>query len=158
MSKPKTLAIEAAAVPPRAKATNYPAPFVPRVAGRVKRPLGDHFGLNNFGVNLTRLHPGAQSSLHHRHSRQDEFVYLLEGEVVVVSDTGETTLRPGMCAGFVAGSAAHHLVNRSQRDAVFIEVGDRALGDEVSYPLDDLKAVMGSDGRRHMVRKDGTPY
>src|SRR4028118_63097 len=96
------IAILAAAVPARAKPSFLPEPFYSRVAGREKRPLGDLFGLKNFGVNLTRLAPGAQSALLHRHSRQDEFVYVLEGNPTLITDTGETDLSPGMCAGFAA--------------------------------------------------------
>jgi len=111
-------ALFASEAPPRSKRTNYPAPFAARVAGRDKRPLGDLFGLRNFGVNLTRLAPGAASSLHHRHSRQDEFIYVLEGEATLFTDHGETTLRPGMVAGFAANGTAHHLENKSDRDCV----------------------------------------
>ena len=97
-----------------------------------KRVLGDFFGLKNFGVNLTTLTPGASSSLHHRHSRQDEFLYVVAGEATLVTDTGETPLRAGMCAGFPAGGTAHHLQNRAGRDVVFLEIGDRTAGDDVA--------------------------
>jgi len=150
--------IVASAVPPRAKRTNYPEPFASRMAGRDKRPLGDRFGLKSFGVNLTRLLPGGQSALMHRHSRQDEFIYVIEGTPTLVSDAGETLLGPGMCAGFAAGGAAHHLVNRSDRDVVYLEIGDRQPGDEVLYPADDIQAVMGGDGKWHFAHKDGAPY
>ena len=125
----------ASEAPPRAKITNYPDPFAARVGGRLKRPLGDLFGLRNFGVNLTRLAPGAVSSLHHRHSRQDEFIYVVEGEATLFTDRGQTTLRPGMVAGFPANGTAHHLENNSERDCVIIEIGDRSDGDMVSYPV-----------------------
>ena len=148
----------ASEAPPRAKITNYPEPFAARVNGRLKRPLGDLFGLRNFGVNLTRLAPGAVSSLHHRHSRQDEFIYVLEGEATLFTDDGRTMLRPGMVAGFPANGTAHHLENNSERDCVIIEIGDRSDGDMVSYPADDLQAVMGSDGRWRFAHKDRTPY
>lgn len=151
-------AVEASTVPPRAKPSNYPEPFASRRAGREKRPLGDLFGLKSIGVNLTRLRPGARSALHHRHSRQDEFLYVLEGEPMLVSDDGETALRPGMCAGFAAGGAAHHLVNRSDRDVLYLEVGNRAAGDEVAYPADDIQASLGEDGKWRFVHKNGTPY
>ena len=158
MSHPQpALAVEAATAPPRAKQTNYPEPFASRMAGRVKRPLGDLFGLKNFGVNLTRLAPGGESSLYHRHSSQDEFLYVLEGEPTLVTERGEEVLRPGMCAGFPAGGTAHHLVNRSSRDVVYLEVGDRTPGDEGSYPDDDLKAQM-VDGKWKFLHKDGSPY
>jgi uncharacterized cupin superfamily protein len=152
------IALFAHEAPPRAKVTNYPEPFAARVNSRLKRPLGELFGLHNFGVNLTRLAPGAASSLHHRHSRQDEFIYVVEGEATLFTDDGETTLRPGMVAGFPAGGTAHHLQNRSDRDCVFLEIGDRTPGDEVSYPADDLQAVLGKEGRWHFAHKDGTPY
>jgi uncharacterized cupin superfamily protein len=132
--------------------------MVARVAaGRDKQPLGDVFGLTNFGVNLTRLAPGGQSALRHAHGKQDEFVYVLEGEAVLITDAGASTLQAGMCAGFKAGTGdAHHLVNRSQKDVVFLEVGDRSAGDSVAYPDDDVAAVW-EDGRFKYTRKDGTP-
>jgi len=128
------------------------------VAGREKRPLGDLFGLKNFGVNLTRLRPGSASALRHRHSRQDEFVYVLSGEPTLVLDSGAMQLRPGMCAGFPAGGTAHHLINRTSEDVVILEIGDRSPGDEVSYPDDDLNAVRHGDGQWRFFRKNGTPY
>jgi uncharacterized cupin superfamily protein len=144
--------------PPRVKITNYPEPFAARVNGRQKQPLGDLFGLRNFGVNLTRLAPGAASSLHHRHSRQDEFIYIVEGEATLFTDTGGTALRPGMVMGFAAGGTAHHLENHSDRDCGILEIGDRTPGDEVSYPADDIQAVLGEDGRWYFAHKDGAPY
>jgi uncharacterized cupin superfamily protein len=128
------------------------------MAGREKRPLGDPFGLVAFGVNLTRLRPGARSALLHRHTVQDEFVFVLEGEVTLVTGSGEVVLRPGMCAGFPAAGAAHHLVNRSGDDVVYLEVGSRARGDAATYPEDDLQAVLGPDGRWRFAHKDGSPY
>jgi uncharacterized cupin superfamily protein len=159
MSKTTPTAIVAAEAPPRTKASNYPEPFASRMAGREKRPLGERFGLVNFGVNLTRLRPGAVSALRHAHSRQDEFVYVVSGEPTLVTDAGETRLAPGMCAGFPRGSGdAHQLVNRTASDVVYLEVGDRSPGDEVAYPDDDLQALLGPDGRWRYARKDGTPY
>lgn len=154
----KPAALVAADAPPRTKPSNYPEPFASRMAGRVKRPLGDLFGLKSFGVNLTRLPPGAVSALHHQHSHQDEFIYVVEGEPTLFTDAGETQLRPGMVTGFAASDTAHHLENRTDRDCVILEVGDRAQGDEVSYPTDDIQAVMGEDGKWRFTRKDGTPY
>jgi uncharacterized cupin superfamily protein len=152
-------AIRAADAAPKAKQTNYPEPYASRVAGREKRPLGDLFGLSNFGVNLTRLKPGAASSVRHAHTRQDEFVYVLEGHPTLVTDAGETALAPGMCAGFKAGTGnGHHLVNRTASDAVYLEVGDRAPGDAASYPDDDLKGTLGPDGGWVYTRKDGLPF
>ncbi|HEX8907643.1 MAG TPA: cupin domain-containing protein [Anaeromyxobacteraceae bacterium] len=159
MTDPKTpTALDAAAVPPRAQATSYPAELVKRVAGREKRVLGDRFGLRAFGVNLTRLAPGAQSAFRHRHTRQEEFLYVLEGEPTLVTDAGEVALRPGMCAGFPAGGTAHQLVNRTERDVVYLEVGDRAQGDEAIYPDDDLKAARAPDGSWRYTHKDGSAY
>jgi uncharacterized cupin superfamily protein len=152
-------AIKAAEAPPRARSTGYPEPFAARVNGRDKRPLGDLFGLQNFGVNLTRLAPGAHSSLRHAHTKQDEFVYILEGHPTLVTNAGETQLEPGMCAGFKAGSGdAHHLQNRTLADVLYLEIGDRAPGDGASYPDDDLQAVLGTDGKWRYLHKDGTAY
>ncbi len=154
----KPLAIEATDAPPRIRPSNYPEPFASRMSGRVKRPLGDPFGLRNFGVNLTQLPPGSVSALHHRHSRQDEFVYVLEGEPTLYKDQDVIQLRPGMCAGFPAAGPAHHLVNDTTKDVIILEVGDRSTGDEVSYPEDDIQAVMGPDGKWGFARKNGAPY
>ncbi|MGE0822251.1 MAG: cupin domain-containing protein [Candidatus Binatia bacterium] len=152
-------AIVAAEAPPRTKPSNYPEPFASRMAGRMKRPLGGLFGLTNFGVNLTRLVPGAVSALKHAHSHQDEFIYVLEGHPTLVTDTGETLLQPGMCSGFKGGTGhAHHLVNRTDADVVILEVGDRGAGDSGSYPDDDIQAVLGADGKWQFTHKDGTPY
>jgi uncharacterized cupin superfamily protein len=150
-------AIRAADAALRARASGYPADLAARVAGREKRPLGNLFGLSVFGVNLTRLAPGAWSALHHRHSRQDEFIYVLEGTPTLVSEAGATLLSPGMCAGFPAGGTAHHLENRGSVDVVILEVGDRTPGDEGFYPDDDLKAAIGPDGKYAYTRKDGSP-
>lgn len=152
------IAVTAASVPPRTKPSNYPEPFFSRMAKREKRQLGDYFGLKNFGVNLTKLMPGGESALLHRHSTQDEFVYILEGEPTLVTDRGEVLLAPGMCAGFPAQGIAHHLVNRTGRDVLYLEIGDRTPGDEGSYPQDDLKASLGADGTWVFTRKDGRPY
>ena len=153
------IAILAAEAPPRTKPSNYPEPFASRMAGREKRPLGDLFGLTNFGVNLTRLVPGAISALRHAHSRQDEFIYILRGEPTLVTDAGETPLGPGMCAGFKGGTGnAHHLVNRTAAEVVYLEIGDRTVGDAGSYPDDDIQAVLNTDGKWGFTHKDGTPY
>jgi uncharacterized cupin superfamily protein len=146
-------------VAPRPRPANPPAPFAPLFERREKRVLGDPFGLANFGVNLVRLAPGGLSSLRHAHAKQDEFVYVLEGEPTLVTDAGETQLSAGMCAGFRAGTGdAHHLVNRGARDVVYLEVGDRTPGDRVAYPDADLDATLGADGRWVYRHKDGTPY
>lgn len=152
------VAVRAAEAPPKAKQSNYPEPFAARVAGRLKRPLGDLFGLKNFGVNLTRLAPGAVSALRHAHATQDEFVYILEGTPILITDAGEKPLSPGMCAGFAAGSGdAHQLVNRSVHDVLYLEIGDRTPGDRVTYPDDDLQAIFES-GQWVFRRKDGRRY
>jgi uncharacterized cupin superfamily protein len=128
------------------------------MSGRVKRPLGDLFGIVNFGVNITVVPPGSVSALRHSHSKQDEFVYVLSGQLVLHTDMGRFELTPGMAAGFKAGSGnAHRLVNESQSEAVYLEVGDRTHGDEVAYPDDDLAACLVG-GSWQFTHKDGTPY
>jgi uncharacterized cupin superfamily protein len=158
MSNAKPIAINAAEAPARAKSSNYPEPFASRMAGRVKRPLGDLFGLTNFGVNLTRLAPRAVSALRHAHTRQDEFVFILQGHPILQTDQGRTQLSPGMCAGFKAGTGnGHHLINETSEDVVYLEVGDRTPGDEGSYPDDDLQALL-VEGKWRFVHRDGSPY
>ena len=155
----KLPAIAAAEAPPKTKPSNYPEPFASRMARREKRPLGDLFGLTNFGVNLTRLTPGGMSALRHAHSRQDELVYILQGRPTLITDAGENILVPGMCAGFKAGSSdAHYLVNRTESDVVFLEVGDRSADDTVAYPDDDIQAVLDADAQWRFAHKDGRPY
>lgn len=154
----KPIALVAADIASRCKPTLYPEPFASRMRGRDKKPLGDPFGLCNFGVNLTRLAPGALSAVRHAHSVQDEFVYVLQGHPVLITNVGETPLHPGMCAGFKADTGdGHHLVNRSNNDVVYLEVGDRTPGDSATYPDDDLEGVL-LDGSWHFRHKDGTPY
>ena len=143
----------------RNRPSGYPEKFQPIVKGREKRPLGDHYGLKNFGVNLTRLAPGAATALRHAHTRQDEFVYVVEGHPVLVTNDGEEWLSPGMCVGFPCGTGnAHHLVNRTRADVLILEIGDRTPGDEASYPDDDLHATVMPDGKYRFTRKDGSPY
>ena len=157
-SKARPVAIVAAEAPARAKASNYPERFASRMAGREKHPLGDVFGLQNFGVNLTRLAPGAVSALRHAHSAQDEFVYILSGRPILETDAGETELAPGMCAGFKAGSGdSHHLINRTDEEVIYLEVGDRSAGDIVRYPDDDIQGLR-VEGAWRFTHKDGTPY
>jgi uncharacterized cupin superfamily protein len=151
-------AIEAASAAARVSALTFPEPLASLMKGRIRHPLGTHFGLTNFGVNLTRLPPGSISAPRHSHSHQDEFLYILEGTPVLVTNAGETPLRPGMCAGFKAGSGnAHHLCNRSDTTVVYLEIGDRTPGDVVTYPDDDVQIVQVPDGRLQVVRKDGSP-
>ncbi len=155
----QTAPLFAEAVPPRKTRSTYPEEFARRLGQRVKRPLGDAFGLTRYGVNLTRLGPGAISALRHAHSSQDEFVYVLQGTPTLVTGAGRTLLKPGMCAGFRFGTGdAHHLQNESDSDVLYIEIGDRTSPDEVTYPDDDLKVVKSSDGVRKFTRKDGTSW
>lgn len=154
----RTRALMAASAPLRRTPTNYPEPFASRIRGREKRPLGDLFGLRSFGVNLTRLAPGGVSALHHRHSRQDEFIYILEGAPILVTDDGEQVVPAGTCFGFPAGGTAHHLENRASEDAIYLEIGDRSPGDQVTYPRDDLVAVLGGNRVWSFMHRDGEPY
>ena len=153
------VALTAEDVPKRARGTGYPPPFAAVVAGRDKRPLGEPFGLANFGVNLTRLAPGSASALRHSHAKQDEFVYILEGRPTLFTNEGATELEPGMCAGFKAGNGdAHHLVNRTKEDVVYLEIGDRTPGDSATYPDEDMQVMQDAQGNWRYLHKDGTPY
>ncbi len=138
--------------------TGYPSPLNERVRGRSRHKLGDACGLTQFGVNLTTLQPGAQSALRHWHLREDEFVYVLSGEVVLVTDIGEQLLRAGQCAGFPAGKRdGHHLINRTDQLVQYLEVGSRIPGEVAGYPDEDLALVITVDGAK-FVRKDGSAY
>ncbi len=149
--------VAAGSIAEPAVSTAYPEPYAARVAGRSKRKLGDFFGLWNFGVNLTCLKPGASSSLAHHHSAQDEFVYIVEGEAVLMLDERPYPMQADDCIGLPAGTGiAHRLVNRSEKPVLFIEIGDRSRNDIVEYPFDDL-AVRRRDGRWLFTRKDGSP-
>ena len=155
---PYPVAASAVDIPPRTTPSNYPEPFASRMAGRSKRALGAVFGLTNFGVNRTTLAPGAMSALRHAHTRQDEFIYVLQGHPVLRTNAGDTPLTPGMCAGFRAGTGdAHQLINPSGEPVVYLEIGDRTAGDTASYPDDDLTATQ-VDGRWVYAHKDGLPY
>jgi uncharacterized cupin superfamily protein len=139
--------------------TSYPEPFRDRVAGRHFRRLADAFGLTQFGVNLVRLTPGAASALRHAHSAEDEFVLVLEGTPTLVTNEGEESLSPGLCVGFPCGSGdAHHLVNRTEADVIFLVVGTRADHDAVTYPDVDLRFEPGPGGSGRFTHKDGTPW
>jgi uncharacterized cupin superfamily protein len=156
--KSNPIALTAADVPARSKPSVYPEPFASRMAGREKRQLGDLFGLTNFGVNLTRLAPNAVSALRHAHTKQDEFIYVLQGQPTLHTNEGRARLSPGMCAGFKAGTGnGHRLINDTTEEVVYLEVGDRTPSDEGSYPDDDLKALL-VEGKWKFVHKDGTPY
>jgi len=138
--------------------TGYPPPHDKLVVGRSRKRLGNAAGLDQFGVNLTRLRPGSASSMRHWHESEDEFVYVLEGELVLIEDGGEIVMRPGDAAGFKAGVAnGHHLVNRSDRDAVYLEIGSRHATERVQYSDIDLAAAKDAAGLRY-TRKDGTPF
>ena len=140
--------------------SGYPEPYRSRVMPRHKRRLGDALGLTRIGINLTMLPPGKESSMRHWHTREDEFVYVLEGEVVLRTDAGEQLLRAGMCAGFPAGVPdAHQLVNRGDRPALYLEVSNRDPADSVSYADPDVDLMWNpphAPGR--FTRRDGTPY
>jgi len=157
MTKPTHPAFDPADVA-ESNFTTYPEPFRTDNSRRWNRRLGEHAGLRNFGVNLTRLVPGAVTALRHAHTKQDEFVYVLDGHPTLHTDEGRTRLAPGMCAGFKAGTGnGHHFINETDRDVVLLEVGDRIPGDEGSYPDDDLVARM-IDGTWRFTHKDGSPY
>ena len=151
-------ALDPASVSPRSS-SGYPEPFRSRVLPREKRALGDALGLTKMGVNLTTLPPGKESSMRHFHTREDELVFVIEGEVVLRTDEGEQVLTAGMCAGFPAGSQnGHQLVNRSARPARYLEVSNRDPEDIAEYPDVDLAYRKARDGGATFTRKDGTPY
>jgi uncharacterized cupin superfamily protein len=141
------------------RTNSYPEPFKSRMGDREKRRLGERFGLSQFGVNLVTLADGGQSALRHWHSHEDELVYVLSGELVLVTDAGEQVVGPGMVIGFPGGNQdAHHFVNRSGAPAQYIEVGSRIEEDMAAYPDDDMKWQVLEDGRWIAAHKDGTPY
>lgn len=136
----------------------YPEPFYSLMHGRIKRRLGDFFGLNNFGINLTRLKPNGISALFHKHNVQDEFIYILEGNPTIITEAGEFEMSPNMCIGFPKGGSAHQLVNKSEKDVLYLEIGDRLPNDEAEYPNDDIAAKQDEKGKWVFFKKDGTPY
>jgi uncharacterized cupin superfamily protein len=153
----ESAAVVAAEVKPESGAS-YPEPFNARMGEADWRRLGNVFGLSQFGINLETFQPGAQSALRHWHTLCDEFVYVLEGEMVLRTDAGETLMRPGMCAGFKAGAKnGHHFVNRSNRPARLLVIGTRVPGDSCFYPDDDLLWVATEAGH-HAAHKDGRRY
>lgn len=152
------VAVDALDVAPRAKRSVYPEPFASRMNKREKRVLGEVFGLAHFGVNLSRIEPGGMSALRHAHQLQEEFIYILQGHPVLVTDAGRTPLQPGMCAGFAAGTGdGHCLLNETGSDVVYLEVGDRTPGDQVTYSDEDMMAAL-VEGQWQFFHKDGTPY
>jgi len=147
--------IDIAAVPER-QGVGYPPPFAALSAGRVRQRLGDAGGLTDFGVNLTRLPPGNWSSQRHWHAAEDEFVYVLDGELTLIEDGGETVLRAGDCAAFAKGSGdGHHMINRSAAMALYLEIGSRSPADVITCSDIDMMSP-STDGR--FLHKDGTPY
>lgn len=149
--------IKALDLPARTK-TIYPPPYDAALAGRAKRALGDVFNLTQFGVNLTVLAPGSASAHRHWHESEDEFVYVLEGEVTLIDDQGEHVLTTGMCVGFKAAVPnGHQMVNKSSAPAMYLEVGTRSEGDRAHYPEADMLAVK-EEGKYRLTHKDGTPY
>ncbi len=157
MTTSKLPALDPATVEER-RGSGYPEPFRSRMGDRVKRRLGEACGLTRFGVNLVTLGPGGQSALRHWHTLEDEFVYVLSGEVVLITDGGEQVLGPGLCAGYPAGSRdAHHFVNRGRDPAIYLEIGNRTPGDAAFYPDDDL--MWGEDEQgQFAAHKDGRRY
>ncbi len=144
---------------PVSQRTGYPEPFKAAVAGRSRQRVGNAAGLTNFGVNLTTLAPGAQSALRHWHSHQDEFIYVVSGELTLVTDAGETLLTSGMMAGFPAGVAdGHHLINRSDVIATYLEIGDRTPNDRAEYPDNDLLALSKPEGGYYFTHRSGQSY
>ncbi len=138
--------------------TGYPEPLNRAVEGRIRKRLGNAVGLDQFGVNLTTLKPGAASALRHWHEQEDELIYILAGEVVLVEDDGETPLKPGDAAGFKANTPnGHHLVNRSNQDAIYLEIGTRSKHECAQYPDVDLIMVRDDKGAR-FTHKNGEPY
>jgi uncharacterized cupin superfamily protein len=152
--------ISAKSIPPAPMGkTIYPAPYASLVKGRLKRKLGEYFELTNFGVNLTHLSPDAVSALAHSHSKQDEFIFVLEGTPTLILEEKEFTLNPGDCHGLKAGTGiARQLVNRTETNVTYLEIGDRTEGDEVEYPNDDLKATQLTNGAWAIAHKDGRAY
>ena len=142
----------------RVGSPNYPPAFKPACAGRHKTPVGSAVGLSQFGVNLTRLEPGAATSILHWHEQEDEFVYILQGECVLIEDGAETILKAGDCAGWKANvPTGHCIVNRSNADVLMLEVGTRAPFERSTYPGSDLR--FERDGKTvRVLHKDGTPY
>lgn len=144
---------------PSSSASSMPEPFKSVLGPYEGRALGDYFGLAQFGANLEVLPPGSRSSLRHWHSHSDEFLLVLEGELTLVTNDGETRMKSGMCVGFKAGTAdGHHLINKSSAPGRFLVIGTRTSDDKVTYPDDDFQWLVAEDGSWHAARKDGTTY
>ena len=154
----KLPALDPAAVK-EVRGSAYPEPFKSRMGERMKKRLGEACGLTKFGVNLVTLGPGGQSALRHWHTLEDEFVYVLEGEVVLITNESEQVLKAGMCAGYPAGSKnGHHFINRSQKPAKYLEMGTNVPGDTAFYPDDDLRLIETEDDGMVYAHKDGRRY
>ncbi len=139
--------------------TGYPEPFREKVVDRAKRALGDAFGLSRYGVNLVDLSPGTWSSQRHWHTHEDEFIYVISGQLTLITDAGEQILTPGMVAGFPGGdSNGHHLINNGDETASYLEIGDRNSEDEVFYPDIDLLYKRNEVGAYQFTNRDGVPY
>jgi len=137
----------------------YPEPFASMMEGREKRKLGDYFGLVNFGVNLTKLNPGAMSALKHYHLKQDEFIYIISGTPTLVLGSQEYVMHPGECFGFRKGQEiGHQLINKSPELVTYLEIGDRTGGDQAGYPDVDLLAKSNPDGSWSFTHRDGSTY
>jgi uncharacterized cupin superfamily protein len=158
MSKKLKGPVEPLEVEPRI-GTGYPEPYRANVVDRSKRALGDAFGLTRYGVNLVELTPGTWSSQRHWHTHEDEFVYIISGELTLITNAGEQVMTPGMVAAFPAGEAdGHHIVNKSDKTAIYLEVGDRNLKDEVTYPDIDLLFKLNEVGKHVFTHRDGELY
>lgn len=153
----KQITIQATETPSRSTSI-YPEPFASMMQGREKHRLGDFFGIQKFGVNLTKLAPGARSALLHQHSLQEEFIYILEGNPTLITDTKEIQLKPGMCTGFTPSGNPHYLINKTSQHVLYLEVGDRTPGDQVTYPADDLVATSTENNRWEFTHKNGKKY
>jgi uncharacterized cupin superfamily protein len=144
---------------PARSTSGYPEPYRSRVLPRDKKALGDPLGLTHIGINLTTLMPGKESSMRHHHTHEDEFVYVVEGEVVLRTDEGDQRLGPGMCAGFPAGVPnGHQLINTGDRPARYLEISNRHAEDSAAYPDVDLVYRKAPDGRPIFTRKDGSAF
>jgi uncharacterized cupin superfamily protein len=142
---------------PAQQIASYPMKFAAVIAGREKQKLGDAVGLTQFGVNITRVKPGSASALRHWHEQEDEFIYMLEGELILAENDGETVLKPGDAAGFKCGSGIGHcLINRGSRDAIYLEIGTRAESERVHYCDVDMIMERDGTGRRYLSRS-GAP-
>jgi len=155
----RPVAISSSDAPLRTRKSVYPEPYASLMDKRFKHPLGELFGLRSFGVNLTRIAPGGMSALRHAHTKEEEFIFVLQGHPTLVTDEGRTRLAPGMCAGFPAGTGnGHNLVNETDAEVVYLEVGDRQPMDSVTYPDDDLMIELAPNGAWLFRHKDGRPY